>query len=423
VRGGRRYVFIPLKTGVSGRASGSAAFEKHIAAVLGDIPYTLEYPAGGKPLGLYAGIFAAALCVLQALCYALKRPAAQALCLLPCVPVLLSLAFFGASGFFLIAVLLGISALLWEPLRACCTALRLFVTSGGDSAGKRGRLVRDVYEPFKTNWRLSLLFTAAFMGMAVFSGIPLLFALPVLPLFAALCFFSIWIFSGSGDYRRRVRFYPVPIMKRFSPDAGAVPYLLSFVLAALLAAALTPFVRPGAGTGAAFASLAGNQVTEADYRRHVLFQSSFSRLPLSDHLPGGADVVTDGLKAGGQMYPSYELDADGLLRAAPADEAEVSPAAFETPPFPLRDLTRFLNGMNPAADSRHFAPETTAREFLPALPPLLAALAFFMLRRKIFAPGLVRGGGRGLRRGDKKRKKILYSGDRKNYFIQGMHKR
>jgi hypothetical protein len=416
-RGGKRYVFIPLRSGVS----AAPAFEKRIAAALAGIPFSLEYAGMGKPAGLYFGIFAAAALAFFGLRYALKRPAAPALWLLPCLPALAPLAFYGAAGFALASALLGISALLREPLLECCMLFRSPVIGGGNRRGfVRDAIIRDVYEPFRPHWLLFLLFAAAYAGMAFFAHIPPVFALPVFPLFILILAFSIWVFSRSGDSRAHLRFSPVLIMRRRSPDPVFSVSMLPFILAVLLAAALTPFLSRS--TGLAALSGFSNIVTEADYRRHALFQSSFSRTPLGRN--------TDERAVAG-AYPSYVLDRDGLIRPASAGESAAGSHipgedAADIPPFPL-ELARFLTAANNAEGGAALAGgaggsrsilQLMIHEAFPALFLLVFFIPSIMFRGK--NPALAKSrGAKGLRWGDKKLKKILvYSGERKKHFAR-----
>jgi hypothetical protein len=382
-------VFIPLRFGFS----AFSAFEKHVSAALSGIPFTLEYAGAGKPLGLYFVLFAAAALAFGCMCYALTASAAPAL---PCLPVMASLAFYGTSGFALASALLGISALLYEPLREGC---RMPASPGTAKADFARRLLRELSRPRRL---LLLLFFGAFAACAFFSKIPTGFALLVFLFFMAVLFFSVWIFSRPAVSRPHVRFSPVYIIRRRSVDPVFFAYMIPFAAAALLAAAFSPFFYRSADL-LAFSGF-GNMVSEADYRAHVLFQSSFSQRPLGS--------AADGLSG----YLSYALDDDGLLRAVPQEEAALFQAhssADAVSSFPQENAA-LLSGWQEEGNSRTL-PKTMLLDALPAL--FLLIFLFPVLFRRENQAFAKCSAPKRLRWGDKKLKKILvYSGRRAKYL-------
>ncbi|GHV95701.1 hypothetical protein AGMMS50293_20210 [Spirochaetia bacterium] len=403
VRDGKRYVFIPLRPGVS------AAFEKRLAVLLGDIHFTLDFLGFGKPLRFYFILFAVAVLGLFIVRYAQKRfrsggAFVNAVCLVPGIPALAALAYYGAAGFALAAVLLGLAALLREPLFELGPLLR-FASSGAEE--KRSRFFRNVYEPFRLHWFLLPAFLAFYALIGFLSKIPPWFAVAIFVIHTGINLFSIWTFSLPGGH---IRFSPVLIMKRRAPDFGFSALMLPFALAALMAAILTPFL-PGAGS-AKTAAYREYLVSEAEYRDHLAFQAGFSLRPLGHSTAGEASSAA---------YPAYTLDTDGLISPAPQTAAGLAAVTESFPPFPLKPLMNFLGAVKSGATpgAANSAP-TFMQEYLPVLFLVLFIIPGCILKGEIPVAALAKSRFSGKNRwGDKKRKKILlYSGDRNTRLVR-----
>ena len=332
VRDGKRFVFIPQRPGA---ASGS--LEQGLAAALGDIPFSLEYVGFGRPLALYVPLcIAASLALLPFWGASLPgrskrlggygRHSRQGQRSWPrfrwlpfCLPVVAALTLRGAAGCALSALLLGLSALLAEPVAAF---------------RERRSFRQDGYEPFRLRWLLAPLFPAAYTLVVICSGFSPPLALGVFCAHAVMFVCSQRIFSlpRSGGH---TRFAPVLIMtpslrSGFVSAGRSLRVMTPFVLAAVLALALAPRI-PGVRSGGGAAFLSAAPVTEADYRAHVAFQASFSLRPLGR----GEGLNPAGEAAGGPVYAVYVTDTDGLV--SPVDTPAVPPPE-EFPPFPLQAL-------------------------------------------------------------------------------------
>ena len=359
VREGKRFVFIPLRS----VARAAETLEDKIAAALGLIPFSVEYLGFGKPLGFYALLFAAAAGLFLFLFGWRRRRGAE--WALPCLPALAACASGGAPGFALAALLVGLSALLHDPLAELCGP---------------GRRRSGVLDSFRAQWLLSPFFLAGYTLVALYSGFSPPLALGIIAAYTGIYLFSIRTFSlpRAGAH---IRFTPVLIARPslaagFSGDGKAALPMLPFALAGLLAALLTvraAGVRSGSWT-AAFT--APPLVTEEDYRSHAALQASFSLRPLGREAAGDRGP-----------YPAYELGPDGLVSPAYRTAAMPSADAQEESPFPLKQLMDFLSaggvkGQSPAATDGGTIPGGGAGDLAPALVPLLFIIPGILPRRR-----------------------------------------
>jgi hypothetical protein len=343
VRGDKRLVFIPLRSGLS----TAGTLRRRIAAALGDIPFELEYPASAPPLALYAVLFALA-CAALPLFKLASRFRFRAAPLIPCLPALAPGALCGAPGFALAALLLGLGLALEEPLLEW---------------RKTG--------PSRRHWRAALLFLAGAGVVIVLSGLPLPLAGMICAVYAGTGLWSIRIFA-LPRVNGHVPFVPVPIL-RLSRGAGftamgkAAGPMLPFALAALTAALVGPLFSGAAGgsPAAPMAFSGAALIGEAEYRAHAAFQSSFSRRPLGGE---GRDAPPE------TFFPSFERDPDGLISPVAPQPA----LAVDFPPFPLKALMDFIrSGEGNAAAPGGFIPA-----LLAALIPLLFVIPAFLPRRR-----------------------------------------
>jgi hypothetical protein len=323
VREGKRLFFIPL--------SGSGPAEKRISALLGDLPFSLEYPGAGTPLLLCLLLFCCA--AFGALYFAGPAPP-----VLPCIPPGLGRAFLGFPGIVLGALPAGLALLLRKPFTELCALFR----AGPSNPPERGRRIPgDIFRLWKHHWLLVPVFAAAYGLLAFFSasgiragqrGLFFLFAGGVFFAHPGLLFFSLTVFSRRGDTRGHVRFSPLPIMNESLRVSAFSRVALPYGLAALLLLLLNPFPAPlessPAGNG-------GFPVNEADYLSHVEFQRGFSFRSLESDGGAGRD---------GQSYPGFVMGGDGLVHLAGSPRPGDGPAPerdLEIPPFPLKKLTDF----------------------------------------------------------------------------------
>ncbi|MDR1318505.1 MAG: hypothetical protein LBJ90_02695 [Treponema sp.] len=353
VRDGKRLFFIPL----SGKGPGPGLAEKRISALLGDIPFSLEYPGAGTPVLFYFLLFCCA--AFGGLYFS-----GAALPILPCLPLSLGLAFLGLPGIVLGALLAGLSVLLRGPAMEFCTLLHAG-KGPSNPAEYRRQIIRNVFVLRRYHWLLALVFAAACVLLVVFAvfdpstgrpGAFSLFAAGLLFVYPGLLFFSLMVFSRRGDAEGHVRFFPVPIIKGDVPVPAFSRVMLPYGLAVMLALLLNPFL-PAAPSASSFAGDSTLVVNEADYLAHLEFQRGFSFRSLETKEPGG-DGRTGGQSGNtdGESYLEFVLGGDGLLHAAgPLQPATDFPPGqdLEIPPFPLKNLTDFLlqNGSSPGGSS------------------------------------------------------------------------
>ncbi|MDR0474276.1 MAG: hypothetical protein LBH43_11470 [Treponema sp.] len=344
VHDGKRFAYIPLEAG------NTLSLERQIKSLLGDIPFSIGFFGIGTPLRLFFVVFAAAsLCVLV-ICFVQKknRPGAAGMFLV--LPVLSSLAFFGASGIAVAALLLGFCAMIMEPLGELNRLLRL-------PPGSR-HFFRGLFEPYRMYWLFLPLFTLVLGTIVYFSGLNVLFVLLVSAVFCVLFFFSIRTFSLLGGKHRR--FMPVMIMKRAFPDFAFSVYMLPFTIAAFLVIIFTPFISGGR----IHESNPDRVIDEQEYYAHLYFQASFSTRQL-----GRTDSA----------YPFYLPEEDGLPGPGMRTEIIANQDFDEVPPFPLKDLMDSLSGVY--TGSRGSAPES----FIP-LVLLVFFIPGFLLKGKFGFP-------------------------------------
>jgi hypothetical protein len=370
----KRLFFIPLRPGAPG--AGAGAFEKKLAGLLGNISFSVEYLGLGRALLLFFVLMAAAA---GSCLFFFRRFRIQ----IPCLPLLAALAFGGAPGIAMGAILSGLAALLEEPGEALFMLLRYRKEASLFGNERfRSRLLGDVFSPFKTAWILAALLWAVYGAAAFFSEIPLLLSLGVFAAHSALFLLSLRARSLQGESQDHIRFAPVPIMKQAAGIFGFSRLMLPFAAASLLAALLTPLM-PGAGSSG-ISSLGGDRgrvISEAEYRFHAEYQQSFSYRSLG----------SPGLGA----YAEYIQRDDGLIYPASGSSFSSTEAA-DIPPFPLKDLMDFLASGSSPSSGRGAGAAGTAPfiGFGDLFPGLL--LLFFIV------PGFIRP-----RWGDKRGKKIL----------------
>ena len=347
VRGDKRLVFIPLRSGLS----TAGALRRRITAALGDIPFALEYPASAPPVALYAVLFALACAALPLLRLA-PRFRFRAAPVISCLPALAPCALCGAPGFALAALLLGLGLALEESLVEWRTAV-----------------------PPRRHWRTAVLFLAGAGAVIVLSGLPLPLAGMLCAVYAGTGFWSIRTFvlpQANGH----VRFVPVPIL-RLSRGAGfaatgkAAGPMLPFALAALAAALLGPLFSGAAGISPAASMVFSGDtlIGEAEYRAHTAFQASFSRRPLGGE---GAAAPPE------TFFPSFGRDPDGLISPV----AQQPLLAVEFPPFPLKGLMDFIRALERKGGAAWAATGAFIPTLLAALIPLLLVIPALLPRRR-----------------------------------------
>jgi len=344
VRDNLRFIYIPL--GSAG--TGMVGIEKRLAAALGDIPFSFHAGAP-QPLGLFIVLFclaAAAFLAIPPLRLTLRPHAA---CLFPLLPALAPLALGGAAGFAMASLLAGCAAILAGPW----LEWRLTLPGKQPAHARQAPALCRLLPP---------MFLIFYGAIAFFSGLHLLFILPVTVFFFALMVFQLrraYLDASGGDGKQpdaRRRFAPVSIFIRRAYTFAFSWAMLPFAIVALALACAGYFVAPAqAALPAALPS--ADAVTEADYHRHYLYQSFFSFRSL--HAPDYDMGV-------------YELAPNGLLgKTGRAADTEITPDGI--PPFPLDDLIQYLSASGHGGNVLY--------ALLAALMPLLFVFPI-LFRRK-----------------------------------------
>jgi hypothetical protein len=303
VQDDKRFIYIPVKFMKN---------EKRLEAALEDIPYAYFNIHPQRQAGFSLILFflaAGAFFAVRPLRSALRPYAAS---LIPCLPVLAPLALSGAAGFALASLLAGFAALL---------AVSGFKWFTWPPPYRRAPLLPKLL--------LSLL-AVCYVFLSFFSDFSPVFPLLVLIFVCGILAFSRWNISQLARLEKsRRRFSPVLILRprisifAFSwamlPFAAAALVMVFTTLAASLSVPALPPDLPSPGA-----------VTEADYRAHYLFQSTFSLRAL--HEP----------EVSGDMR-RYEFASDGLLSQIADGERSANNNGGAIPPFPLAGLVRCLN--------------------------------------------------------------------------------
>jgi hypothetical protein len=355
VRDGKRFVFIPLHAG----NSVPSILEKRLAVLFENVPFTVNYYGVGRPLKLFFLLYAAASASLLVICYAQKEKRKAAAFVIPLLPAMASLAFFGACGIGAASLLLGSAVLLMEPLKELLKALRL----QPKGAQRRKTLIKKVFRPYMPHLLILPLFAAALTAVVFFSRLTAFFIMTVAIVVCALL--SVSIMTLSKWRGSRVRFAPVLIINRKLPDYVFSAYMLPFAIAAFAAALFAPSMP-----GAAISNEKFDQfINEEDYYEHMVFQASFSARQL-----GKTDYG----------YPGYILDNDGLPNPDSENKADFPLQFDEFPSFPLKDLIEIISGVNAGKGK---IPERGAGESVENFSLLILPLFIisgFLLKNKIF---------------------------------------
>jgi len=317
VRDGKRFVYIPLIAG----NWNSSLLDKKFREILGDISYSINYYGIGRPLSLFFIVYAAASVLLLFMCYIKRKKHRSIVNIIPMVPVLSSLGFFGAAGIGCAALLFGLFILLKEPLADLVNPV------GTPAAGykeKINKLYKEIILPYRYFWLFLPVFIFGFTIFIIFSPLKLLFLIIVSAASFAVFFVSLKIVSFSGVEHRR--FNPVTIMRKRFPEFVFPMYILPFVAGAFITMFFTPYMSGSYDSGVKFDAI----VDEQDYYEHLAYQASFSTRQMGS-LSGD--------------FPSYFFDKDGLPSVSAASTKQ-SVNFSDFPPFPLKHLMEFFNNVN-----------------------------------------------------------------------------
>ncbi|MCL2759543.1 MAG: hypothetical protein FWD22_04965 [Treponema sp.] len=310
-----RFIYIPLMPG----NWNSKLLDKKFNELLGDIPYTVDYYGIGRPLALFFIVYAAASVCLLILCYLNRKVHRSIVNIIPMIPVLSSLGFFGAAGIGSAAVLFALFIMLKEPLNELVNPPPLREKKLNFKV-----IYKEIILPFRFYWFFLPIFAAALAILVVFSQLKLLFLLAVSGASFAVFFFSLKIVSTSGiDHRR---FNPLMIMRRKFPEFVFPMYILPFVAGAFFTMFFTPYMSGSFDYNKKFDTI----ISEQSYYEHLTYQASFS---------------TRQMGTSSAAFPDFYFDTDGLPsmdRMRLGQSVRMS----DFPAFPLRHLMEFFNNVN-----------------------------------------------------------------------------
>jgi hypothetical protein len=324
VRDGKRFVYVPLKTG----NWTVNILDKQFTTLLKDVGYSVDYYGIGKPLFFFFIAYIAASICLLAVCYAKRNTHRGASGIVVLIPVFSSLAFFGAPGIAAAALLFGLFFLLREPLNEFIMLPGLFSPGKTD---KRQMIYREIVKPYKLYWILLGMFALALGLLVVFSQLKFLFLIAVTA--AALAVFFFFSRTMARLDGKHTRFTPVMIVKRRTPEFAFSFYMLPFAAAAFIAMFSAPHMSGPLVSDEKF----DNIVEEMDYYAHLTYQATFSTRQLGSRTAA---------------YPDYILENDGLPSPGRADSVNFTFNKNDFPAFPLKNLMEFFkSGTGNAAPS------------------------------------------------------------------------
>ncbi|MCL2764235.1 MAG: hypothetical protein FWD40_03005 [Treponema sp.] len=388
VRDEKRFIYIPIIAG----NWNSNLLNRMFSDLLGDISFSVDYYGIGRPLSLFFIVYAAASAILLLLCYIKRKAHRSIVNIIPMIPVLSSLGFFGAAGIGCAALLFGLFILIKEPLAD-------LVNSSAKGFGQRiNQIIKDIILPYRYYWLFLPFFIIAFAVLVIFSQLKLLFLIAVSAASFAVFFFSLKIVIFSGVEHKR--FNPVTIVKRRFPEFVFSWYILPFVAGVFLTLYFTPYMSGTYDSKNKFDAL----ISEQDYYAHLAYQASFSTRQMSDSAEQNNHAV----------FPDFFFDSDGLPSMSIAS-ANQNFKTGDYPAFPLKYLMEFFNTVNneEKTDVNWNAGSITERVSLLIL--ILFLLPGFIIKKKdnnakINYDGLKRFTGKQRLAGINRNNKQLYNG-------------
>jgi len=319
VRDGKRHFFMPLMAGNWNPGKLDNSFN----ALLKEIPFSVEYYGIGRPLKLFFIIYSAASAILLALCYVNRKVHRSIVNIIPMVPVLSSLCFFGAAGIGCAALLFGLFILLKEPLHDLVNPSE---KSAKEFKKRMMQLHKEIILPYRYYWLFLPVFFIAFGILIVFSPLTFLFLLLLSVVSFAVFFFSLKIVIFSGIEHKR--FNPVTIIRRRFPQFVFPVYILPFAAGAFLTIFIAPHMSGSYNSDRKFDHL----VSEQDYLNHIAYQASFSRNQINTRYFNND-------------FPSFYFDSEGLP-AVSAAASKQSVNFSDYPSFPIKHLMEFFGSVN-----------------------------------------------------------------------------
>ena len=317
VKDGKRYVYMPIMAGNWDTGLLNRKFDE----ILINIPYTVDYFGLGRPLALFFIVYAAASAILLFLCYINRKIHRSIVNIIPMIPVLSSLCFFGAAGIGCAALLFALFIILKEPLGDLVNPPAPLAK---DFYKRMNQLYKEIIIPYRYYWFFLPVFIAGFTVLIIFTQLKFLFLLAAIAASFAVFFFSLKIVSFSGVEHKR--FNPVTIMKRSFPEYVFPVYILAFVAGAFITMFFTPYMSGTYGFNKRFDIL----VDEQDYNAHILFQASFSTVQMG---------------TSSAAFPAFIFDKDGLP-SVDSRQGGQNIRLSDYPQFPLKYLMEFFNNVN-----------------------------------------------------------------------------
>ena len=315
VKDNKRFLYIPLVAG----NWNSSLLDKKFNELLGDIPFSVEYYGIGRPLTLFFVVYAAACACLLLMCYLKRKTHRSIVNIIPMIPVLSSLCFFGAAGIGAAAVLFALFIMLKEPLNELINPPPL-----REKTLKFKTIYREVISPYRYYWLFLPVFAGALAVLVIFSQLHLLFLLAVSAASFAVFFFSLKIVTFCGVEHRK--FNPLVIVRQRFPEFIFPGYILPFAAGAVFTIFFMPFMSGSFDYNKKFDIF----VTEQYYYEHIAYQVSFST-----HQMGTFSAA----------FPDFYIDKDGLP-SMDIGKVTQSVRIGDYPPFPLRHLMEFFNNVN-----------------------------------------------------------------------------
>ncbi|MDR1838527.1 MAG: hypothetical protein LBQ93_02930 [Treponema sp.] len=351
----KRFIYIPLNKG----NWNANLLDKQLQNILGDIPFSVESYGIGKPLRLFFIVYFAASLFMLIICYANKNALLGTAKIIPLIPVIASLSFFGAPGIASAAVIFGFFLLFGEPLNELSKMNEIIKN---ENAQILKSIHKNIIKPYRLYFSFIPVFAVAFGILIIFTPLKLLFLLLVFASSLALFFFTLKIMPVFLESRRR--FNPVLIIKRRFPESSFSFCLLPFSAAVLIAVFSTPYVSGAYISDKKFDTI----IYEQDYYAHLFYQTTFSTRQL------GTSFAS---------YSDYYYAEDGLPSQNNSNSQDIYPdiEIGDFPPFPLKNLMAFFIDVNNGERINNTGSTGGIAENLSLLVLLIFILPLFFVKR------------------------------------------
>ncbi|MCL2266145.1 MAG: hypothetical protein FWC17_00075 [Treponema sp.] len=359
IKDGKRFIYIPLKA----QNWNSVLLDRQFNELLTGMEFSVDYFGAGRPEKpvYYFLIAYAAASFLFFIIFLFNRKKhrlmGSAVFLLP---VLSCLAFFGASGIVLAALITAFFITVKDPVTEIIAP----------SSKIRGHFYKNILFPHRFNFLLLPLFAAGIFAVLYFSGIAVSFFL-IVSAAAFIIFIPAVKILSLPRMKKHRRFTPILIIKRNAPEFAYPVYLLPFAAAAVFAALASPFIPLNLRFDASINTV--NQIdftiSEEDYYAHINRQVFFSVSKLGSSSSNEED---------GALFPSYFFDTDYLpsmrINAGVRNTVDVN----DYPEFPLKNIIEYFSGLSPLINEEIAAPPSAGLASFADLISLFVLLLFIM---------------------------------------------